>query len=782
MSGPGSDASPTAEALLSSLDVLDLDRYQVVGSYVRFDERVRVHLGDLRQRVVEATSASARGPANFLLWGAPGSGKTFLAAEIGKSLGTGGKYVELNLAELDEAHLAAALERVSQSGESSVCLIDEVDARPDRSWPYELLLPALEPPLGATRAPTCFLLAGSGGQTLEEMKVRIRARPKGSDLLSRIPAGNEFVVPALASPDRILVAASQLVRASREEGRPVREIEKLALYYLASQPMLASARQLRAVTHDAARRIPVGEDRLRYDHLFRSGDPENKRFWTQSAGQHAALEDRFVQVRSAPPAVPALRSPDPSPGTSRPGRASGGAKIAVLPFSNLSPDPADGYFADGMTEELIARLSSFGPIRVIARTSAMHYKGSNLRAAEIAGELGVDSLLEGSLRRSGDRIRLSVQLVDGRTESPIWATQYDRDVGDVLAVQSEVATKVASSIESSLPPEPVAPDSTDPDAYLWFLRATQLLYGESEASLRESIALCERAVGRDPTFAPPLCVEAEAWITLALTGAEPWSVISQRAEPAVRKALALDPDLSDAHSVMADILVSLDRFEDSIAEAQNAIRRNPSDAAAYLFMGSAYAGVGRLDESLAALRRAHELDPIDARTGMVLADVADLAGHPDEAEALVRRMRALHPRSTNVLRRVALFQAERGRFESASELLRTGLSVVPGDPILRSGEAILHAMQGNREAAETILRELAGSASLDRLDNAELIVRATLGDTDEAIRLLDRAADRHSWPYLILTQPLYAPLRSDPRFAAIRRKLGLPAAAPGPSR
>jgi TolB-like protein/Tfp pilus assembly protein PilF len=760
--------------VLSEVDILDLDRYQIVGSYVRFDERVRVHLGALRQRLVETISSPAKGPTNFLLWGAPGSGKTFLAAEIGKALGPGRSFVELNLAELDEPRLSAALQRLSRSAEPTLCLVDEVDAHPGSSWPYELLLPALEPPRGLPRAPTCFLLAGSGGRSLDEMKDGVRSRPKGPDLLSRIPVGNEFVVAALGPADRILVAASQLVRAAQDEGRPIREVEKLALYYLAVQPALASARQLRAVTYEAARRIPVGEDRLRYDHLFRSGDPENKRFWTQTADQHSALENRFVLMKTTTaPAVPP-RSPAPAQATSQEGRPSRGAKIAVLPFANLSTDPADGFFADGMTEELIARLSSFGPIRVIARTSAMHYKGSQLRASEIAQELGVDSLLEGSLRRSGDRIRLSVQLVDGRTESPLWATQYDRDLGDVLAVQTEVATKVAASIENSVPPASEVADSVDPDAYLWYLRASQLLYGESEASLRETITLCERAVARDPEFALPRCVEAQAWITLGLTGAEPWSVISERAEPTVRRALELEPGLADAHSVMADILVSLDRFDDSIAEAEKAIRLNPSDSAAYLFMGSALAGLGRLEESLTALRRAHELDPIDARTGVVLADVAQVSGRLEEAAGLMTKMQALHPNAPNVLRRVALFWAEVGRLDTASELLSAGLTTAPGDVFLRSGQAILAAMQGNREAAESILHELAGRASIDRLDNAELIIRATLGDVDEAIRLLDRAANRHSWPYLVLSQPVYAPLRSDPRFAAIRAKLGLP--------
>jgi tetratricopeptide (TPR) repeat protein len=252
-------------------------------------------------------------------------------------------------------------------------------------------------------------------------------------------------------------------------------------------------------------------------------------------------------------------------------------------------------------------------------------------------------------------------------------------------------------------------------------------------------------------------------------------VILERAEPTVRRALELQPRLAEAHSVMADVLVSLDRFEDGIAEAEAAIRLSPSDAAAHSYLGFALSTLGHLDRGLGALRRAHDLDPVDARTGIVLADLAQAAGRLDEAESLFTRMRKLHPGSPNVLRHVAQFWGSRGRFVAASELLAGGLTKAPGDAMLRSGQAILEAMQGHRAAAEAILRELADRGGLDQLDNAELIVRATLGDVDEAFRLLDRAADRHSWPYLILSEATYSPLRADPRFATVCERLGLPA-------
>ncbi|MGH9427205.1 MAG: ATPase domain-containing protein, partial [Terriglobia bacterium] len=247
-------AQNEAGALLLSLDNVELDRFAIVGNYVRFDDRARNSLNELRQRVIRSFNAQDPYPENFLVWGPAGSGKSYLLQQIAKSIKEEAQYFEMNLAQLDESAFRSELDAVKTVRQSVLCFIDEVDSRPDQVWPYETLLPHLEPPEPLPRR-TCFVLAGSGGRSLGEMKQIISVRPKGSDLLSRIPKGNEFVVSPLGIGDKILVSMTQLLLSAKEEGHAVREIEKLALYYIAVNPTFTSARQLRSLAAKCAQRI-----------------------------------------------------------------------------------------------------------------------------------------------------------------------------------------------------------------------------------------------------------------------------------------------------------------------------------------------------------------------------------------------------------------------------------------------------------------------------------------------------------------------------------------------
>ena len=280
--------------LVGALSSVLMADYAVVGSYMRFGERVREELKDARLRIAEACARPAKRRDNHLLWAAPGSGKTYFVEQVAASLPEIA-YAELNLAKLTEDGFRDGLAQAIAGG-PTICLIDEVDAKPDEPWPYEALMPFLDVNLERGGG-IVFVLAGSSGATIEEFKARIRARPKGTDVLSRVPEANGWEIAPMDAGDRILVALSQMVNAAAELDRSIREVEKLGLHYLAKAPHLANARQLREFAVRAVERGSAKSDRIRYDDLFDAGDPENKRFWTTVMPEAESLVDSFVHLR-----------------------------------------------------------------------------------------------------------------------------------------------------------------------------------------------------------------------------------------------------------------------------------------------------------------------------------------------------------------------------------------------------------------------------------------------------------------------------------------------------
>jgi len=279
--------------LIRDLGRVSVADYSVVGAYTRFAEAVRQELKDARSRIKAGFAATGR-RENHLIWAAPGSGKTYFVEQIAASE-PGVHYTELNLARLDEAEFRAGLEGVVAGERPLLCLIDEVDAKPETSWPYELLLPCLDANLGE-RSGLVFVLAGSSGASLDEFRQRITVRPKGTDLLSRIPQENSWVVAPLDPGDQVLVAISQMLNAAAASGRTVAAVERLALLYITSAPHLANARQLREFAVRAVGRGSAADDRVRYDDLFESGDPENKAFWVAATPAAEALVGSFVSI------------------------------------------------------------------------------------------------------------------------------------------------------------------------------------------------------------------------------------------------------------------------------------------------------------------------------------------------------------------------------------------------------------------------------------------------------------------------------------------------------
>ena len=284
-----------ARSFIGRLDWVVLSRYRVVGDYTRHEETVRNTLKDVRHKIAAAFDHPSRKRENYLIWAAPGSGKTYFVQQVATSLLQAIRYQECNLAKCKREEFLASLGQLDAESKPCLCLIDEVDAKPDEAWPYEVLLPYLDASADRS-AQFVFVLAGSSGSNLVEMKKQIASRPKGADLLTRIPAGNEYEIPPMNLGDRVLVVLSQFRQAGREVGREIKEVEKLSLYYVALNSRLANARQLHELAVRAIERLPTAEDRIKYDHLFGAGDPENKAFWMQSLPAAAELANRFVML------------------------------------------------------------------------------------------------------------------------------------------------------------------------------------------------------------------------------------------------------------------------------------------------------------------------------------------------------------------------------------------------------------------------------------------------------------------------------------------------------
>ncbi len=289
-------AAQEARYLIFALNAaIVLSRFRVVGGYTRYDEAVRHALKDARQKIAAAFDRPSRKRENHVIWASPGSGKTYFVQQVAASLAKGIRYNELNLAKCNEQEFRAGLGELDAAKEPCLCFVDEIDAKPQEAWPYEVLLPYLDASVdrGAWFA---FVLAGSSGSSLGEMKQRISSRPKGTDLLSRVPTENEYVIPSMSFGDRVLVVLSQFRQAGQELSRDIRAVEKIGLYYVALSPRLGNARQLREFAVRAVERTPAGDDRVKYDHLFSPGDPENKAFWMRALPVAGDLVNKFVTL------------------------------------------------------------------------------------------------------------------------------------------------------------------------------------------------------------------------------------------------------------------------------------------------------------------------------------------------------------------------------------------------------------------------------------------------------------------------------------------------------
>jgi len=448
-------------------------------------------------------------------------------------------------------------------------------------------------------------------------------------------------------------------------------------------------------------------------------------------------------------------------------------RIAVLPFVNISPDPADEYFADGMTEELITSLSLVKGLKVIARTSVMNYKRKEKNISEIGRELGVGTIVEGSIRKAMDRIRVTVQVIDVNSEEHLWASNYDAKLDDVFSVQSDIAGKVAGSLPGALPTmvkaaSVVTKDTEDVNAYMNYLQGRELMYDKLEAPLRQSLQFFEHAVERDPKFARAYAGMAQTYASLGLAGFMPWRDSIDTARAFVDKALVVNPNLSEAHSIRSLLAYMADEpFEVMSGEAQKAIELNPNEAQAYLQLGQVMPLLGKLQEWVRLLEMAYQLDPLSPRIIELLSGAYLYSGRDADLLGLLRR--TVHLQPLNSHRWMWTFYVIKGNLEEAAKEVAELESLEPTWEFTMMSKGYLAGMKGDRKTAEEVIASLEQTHMLGwaRSSIAGLIYFA-MGDMDIFFDKMRLAAEEHTLRATdLMYSPLFAKARSDPRLPAI---------------
>jgi TolB-like protein/tetratricopeptide (TPR) repeat protein len=453
--------------------------------------------------------------------------------------------------------------------------------------------------------------------------------------------------------------------------------------------------------------------------------------------------------------------------------------LAVLPLRNLSGDPTQEFLADGMTEELIGRLAGIRQLRVVSRTSSMHFKETQLSVPEICKQLQVDAIVEGSVIREGNHIRVHAQLIRGASDEHFWSETYDREVKDVLALQADVAQSIAQKVEVTVSGEEQARLTSarpvPPEVYESYLRGRFVLENDnSKAELEESIEYFEKAIQKDPTFAPAYVGLAGAYFEMSTVfiGVAP-ETSRPKAMTAVRKALELDPNSVEAHVLLAEMLRLQWKWNEAESEYQRSLDLNPSNPAAHAGLAHWLLSHGRLDEALAQANRARELDPLaasDNDIGWILFCAHRYGESINEWKSVV----TIRPDDAGALWDLGFALIANDQPGEAVPVLEKALAVSNRSPGVTGVLVRAYAHAGRRADALRLLGELKTRKQTGYVPAAAFVnAYLGLGDYDQAFVWLERAYQEHSNILLFLkVHPYFDPIRNDPRFAALLRRVG----------
>ena len=475
------------------------------------------------------------------------------------------------------------------------------------------------------------------------------------------------------------------------------------------------------------------------------------------------------QLRTAP-----VRQ-QPAPAPSNGGRSS---SVAVLPFLSLSTDPKNEYFADGITEDVIAHLSKIRALRVISRASVIPFRQRQHTVREIAARLGATTVLDGSVRHAGDRVRIVATLIDASTDEPLWVETYDRQLTDIFGIQTDVALHIAAALKAELSREEHArvrrEPTTDVEAYRLFLQGRRWFIKFNPEPLFRAIELFQRAIEHDPSFALAFAHVAMAYTELAEVGAMSPDVAYERATANVAKALELDPELAAAHCTLGHLKTARELdWEGAERAFKRAIELNPNGAEAYDLYGRLCTGLERYDDALDLLRRAQELDPL--AHGLDIATALLRAGH--YAEAVTRAEAGVRLYDAEDRARATLGWAYflSGREAEGVAELERAVALSPGNTLWLGQLGAAYAMAGDSTKAHATLRSLEERARTTYVSPYHFAyVYSGLGDAERAVDWLERAvADRAGPLFGLRGSFLFTSLRGNPRFLALLRRLKL---------
>jgi TolB-like protein/DNA-binding winged helix-turn-helix (wHTH) protein/tetratricopeptide (TPR) repeat protein len=474
------------------------------------------------------------------------------------------------------------------------------------------------------------------------------------------------------------------------------------------------------------------------------------------------LRDRFMRRAAAVPKI---------------------GSMAVLPLENLSGDPEQEYFADGMTEELITNLGKISALRVISRTSVMQYKGTKKPLPQIARELNVDALVEGAVLRSGDRVRITAQLIQARPEKHLWAESYERDLRDILALQGEVAQDITREIKIGVAPEEHSrlthARPVNPGAYEDYLRGRYFWDTRTEKGVRKSLEYYQQALKVDPGYAPAYAGMAASFMVLANRSFDPpheaWGKVKDNA----LKALELDEALAEAHTAWAVYNYGYAHDWTTMEkEYLRAIQLNPGYATAHLWYGQCIATFGRLDEALEEIKRAQELDPLSRITNNGLGRILYLVRRYDDAILQFRKTIELDPSLALAHWALGTVHQQKGLFKEAVEEFRKAVELSGSAPYYVGVLGGAYAVAGRKSEAVAMLRTLEKQSKHQYVTpHAFAEVYAGLGDKDRAILLYEKAFDERSiWlgQVYFKVDPRFDSWRSDPRFQDLLRRMNFP--------